>query len=212
MNEAYVKFPSGELTLEGYINLPDSHGPFPAVVICHPHPLYGGDMFDSVVVAVSASLEQKNIAFLRFNFRGVGASEGKYSGGAGEKKDAAAAIDFVSKMPEIDPEKIGIVGYSFGGGVAFAVAMKNVSVKALALISPVMPDSGWTKLGAYTNPKLYVLGDSDEYFPLVAYERMIKETLKPGEYAIFQNTGHICGEILGAMAERVAAFFAINLI
>lgn len=212
MNEERPTFHSGNLMLEGIIDIPEGKSPFPAVVVCHPHPLYGGNMHDNVVVAICKALLNKGIACFRFNFRGVGGSQGSYGGGFREQDDAAHAVDFVTKMGKIDPDKIGLAGYSFGGGVAFNVALKDDRVKALVLVSPVIPDSGWKKLGGYARPKLLVLGDSDEYFPLAKYEPKIKSALQPGEYEIFPHTSHFWAGSEDEMAERAAGFFVASLI
>lgn len=169
-------------------------------------------MDDSVIVAIAESLRDKGVATFRFNYRGVGESEGSYGGGIKEREDAVHAIDYVAARSEIAADKMGLAGYSFGGGVAFNVALKDGRVKALALISPVIPDSGWKRLGVFPQPKLLVLGDSDEYFPLAEYKPKIENTLKPGEYSIFPATGHMWENNLEVMAERVAGFFAGNLI
>ena len=87
-----VEFPCGEITLEGIFALPEGEGPFGLVVVCHPHPLYGGNMYNNVVHAVCEKLGQKKIAWLKFNFRGVGESGGSFAGGVGEKEDLKAAI------------------------------------------------------------------------------------------------------------------------
>ena len=95
MNEKHVTFRSGELTLEGLIAKPG--GGAPAAVVCHPHPLYGGSMYNNVVEAILEALWQRGFATLRFNFRGVGASEGEHSGGVGEGDDAKAAMRSCSR-------------------------------------------------------------------------------------------------------------------
>ena len=89
--------------------------------------------------------EEKSIASLRFNFRGVGNSGGSYDEGRGEQDDVIAALDYLSTLKEIDSRKIGLAGYSFGGMVADAVAMKDNRVKQLALISPALRER---RLGA----------------------------------------------------------------
>lgn len=212
MSEEHVIFPSGRLVLEGIINIPEGKGPFPAVVLCHPHPLYGGNMYDGVITAIGRALINRGIAVFRFNFRGVGESQGSYGKGKGEQKDSVAAIGYVMKQAEIAPDKIGLAGYSFGGGVAFNVALKDDIVRALALVSPVIPDSGWKKLGGYMKPKLLLLGDSDEYFPLAQYRPKIEGALKPREYEIFPYTGHLWAGNEDGMAERAARFFAASLV
>jgi len=212
MNEERVTFLSGDLELEGIIATPKGKGTFPVVVLCHPHPLYGGDMYDSVISMIAQALLNRGFAAFRFNFRGVGESRESYGNGNGEQGDASAAIDYVSARAEIAPNKIGLAGYSFGGGVAFNVALKDDRVKALALVSPVIPDSGWKRLGTYSKPKFLVLGDNDEYFPLAKYEPKIKSSLKPHEYAIFPNTDHFWTSSKVIMAGRVAEFFAGSFI
>ena len=77
MRQSAVSFITKGLTLEGIIALPDGEGPFPGVVMCHPHPLMGGNMDNNVVVAVTFGLADAGIASLRFNFRGVGNSQGE---------------------------------------------------------------------------------------------------------------------------------------
>ena len=81
----HVVFPCNEIQLEGILLLPEGNGPFPTVIVCHPHPLYGGDMDNNVVTSVCNALGRSSIASLRFNFRGVGNSSGSYSEGLGEQ-------------------------------------------------------------------------------------------------------------------------------
>jgi len=84
MQEESVNIPSGQLKLEGLIAKPTGVASARGAVVCHPHPLYGGSMHNNVVEAILAALWKRDFATLRFNFRGVGASEGEHSGGLGE--------------------------------------------------------------------------------------------------------------------------------
>ena len=95
MNEARVSFRSGRLLLEGAESAPPGTGPFPAVLVCHPHPSFGGSMDNDVVRSVCEALFEKSIMTLRFNFRGVGKSEGRFGHGIGEQDDVEAAISFL---------------------------------------------------------------------------------------------------------------------
>ena len=81
------------------------------VVITHPHPLYGGDMHNNVVVAMARVYRQKGYTTLRFNFRGVGNSQGSYGDGVGEQEDVRAAISYLAGLSTL---KIDLAGYSFG--------------------------------------------------------------------------------------------------
>ena len=89
-----VEFLCKDIILEGIFALPEGDGPFSLVVVCHPHPLYGGNMYNNVVHAVCERLGEKKIAWLKFNFRGVGMSGGGFAEGIGEKEDVKAAISF----------------------------------------------------------------------------------------------------------------------
>ena len=89
-----VTFRSNDLVLEGVVASGET--PCPGVVVCHPHPLYGGDMDSAVVTTICRELETRGIASLRFNFRGVGGSQGTHDEGRGETDDLRAAISFLA--------------------------------------------------------------------------------------------------------------------
>ena len=154
-----IEFPCGDITLEGMIFIPEGPGPFGLVVVCHPHPLYGGNMFNNVVHGVCAKLGENGLAWLKFNFRGVGNSGGRYADGIGEQDDARAAVSFAEKQEPVNPAKIGICGYSFGSIVALAVAAKDPRLKAVAGISPFYPAARspgslrFPKAFCYRNPR-----------------------------------------------------------
>ena len=85
-----------------------------AVVVTHPHPLYGGDMYNNVVQSIISAYKQTGFTTLRFNFRGVGRSEGKHGQGIGEQEDIRSALAFLSEMGKAS---IDLAGYSFGSWV-----------------------------------------------------------------------------------------------
>ena len=91
-----VFFHCGSIVLEGVLELPDTAGaPYAAAVICHPHPLYGGNMYNNVTSALKKGLLELGIACLRFNFRGTGQSEGAHGEGVDELEDVRAALDYL---------------------------------------------------------------------------------------------------------------------
>ncbi len=93
MSQTRVRFSTSGVVLEGILEKPKGEAPFPAVAVCHPHPLYGGDMYNNVVSVICQALARESIATLRFNFRGVGQSEGNHEEGIGEQEDVRAAMD-----------------------------------------------------------------------------------------------------------------------
>jgi uncharacterized protein len=204
-----IEFPCSDLTLEGLISRPAGEGPFGAVVVCHPHPLFGGDMFNPVVSAVCARLAETGLAWLKFNFRGVGRSGGRHGGGSGEREDARAAVAFAEKQPWIHTEKIGICGYSFGSGVAFAAAAEDPRIRAVAGISPFIPPPGL--LDRCFCPKLFVAGTGDGWIDVPGLKRQVALLPGPRELFLLPGSDHFWSEGGATMAEKVAEFFSRNL-
>ena len=98
MRQTAIAFKSGKLTLEGVLTIPQElSGPFGALVVCHPLPSLGGDMDVPVVTAVCRAADRQGLATLRFNFRGVGDSEGEFDSGVGEQEDVRAALDVLRR-------------------------------------------------------------------------------------------------------------------
>lgn len=204
-----VTFPCNELSLEGVLSLPKGSGPFHAVVLCHPHPLFGGTMDNDIILAVAEALDHQHIATLRFNFRGVGMSEGTFADGIGEREDTKAAISFLSKEEKIDPNRIGLCGYSFGTVVGFPVAAEDNRIKAIAGISPFIspPDlfSGCAK------PKFLIWGNRDTYIDLEKLERIKDDLPDPKHCEVVPRVDHFWWGYEMEVGSKVAVFFATAL-
>ena len=106
------------VVLDGEAAVPPA--PWAAAVVCHPHPLYGGDMRNNVVDALVRALSGAGVATVRFDFRGVGRSGGEHGDGETERLDVVAAIDAVAPLAGDGP--VLLAGYSFGAAVALSVA------------------------------------------------------------------------------------------
>jgi alpha/beta superfamily hydrolase len=157
-----LRIPSGEITLEGLLHLPEGAGAFPGVVICHPHPQMGGDMYNNVVGALVRAAVDSGFAALRFNFRGVGESGGTYDNGKGEQDDARAALAAIREQPEVDASRIVLAGYSFGAMIAFRVAAGREDLAGVIAVSN--PTQRGPKVEArFAVPALFATGDRDEY-------------------------------------------------
>jgi len=200
-----IEFPCHDITLEGVLALPEGNGPFGLVVVCHPHPLYGGNMYNNVVHAVCEKIGGQGLAWLKFNFRGVGKSGGRFGGGLGEKDDARAAISFAEKQAKIDASRMGICGYSFGSTVAFAVAVEDVRIQAVAGISPFVQPADL--LDHYTKPKLFVSGANDDFVDPQSLTQLVSKLPRPKECVIYPGGDHFWGESEETMAEKVSRFF-----
>jgi alpha/beta superfamily hydrolase len=128
-------------------------------VVCHPHPLMGGTMDNKVVYTVARAFQECGVPALRFNFRGVGQSEGEFDGGAGETQDALAAAAYgQERWPGAT---LWLAGFSFGGAVAIRAAQLARCVR-LVTVAPALsrttgPEFSWPEC-----PWLIVHGDADD--------------------------------------------------
>ncbi len=146
--------------LESLIDVPQSNAARAGVaIVCHPHPLYGGSMHNKVVTTIERSLRELGLATVRFNFRGVGASEGVYDEGNGESQDLLAVAKWVQKTRP--GSVLWLAGFSFGSYVAARTA-PFLPVKQLISIAP--PVTGWdfTQIQLEDVPWLVIQGEEDE--------------------------------------------------
>ena len=191
MHEKQVTFRSGNLTLEGLLTNPG--GDAPAAVVCHPHPMYGGSMFNNVVDAILSAMWQLGYATLRFNFRGVGASEGEHDGGLGEADDAAAAMAYLLSQPGVRKDGAVMAGYSFGAMVAVAAGYEHPDVARivavalpLSMTQPRVPPGG-------SKPLLLISGDHDSYSPVAALTTLREKIGKSAQLEIIEGADHFFG-------------------
>ena len=196
------------VTIDARIALPP--GASGGVALCHPHPLYGGDMENPVVVRAAEVCGEAGLATLRFNFRGVGASTGAYDEGRGEQDDLGAALDHLAgALPAGAP--LGAAGYSFGAAVAARVAIRRplagVALIAPALAMPALADLG--DLAKVEGQVLIVAGTADQYCPLDALERLGRavpratvRTVDGADHFFFGKLFPL-GEIVGAWARAI---------
>jgi len=157
-----------DLSLEALLAIPDA--PSAGVVICHPHPLYGGDMDNPVVVRVQEVCADLGLATLRFNFRGVGGSGGAHGDGVGEQDDARAALEALARATGGAPS--AIAGYSFGARIAALVACGDPRVGGLAMIAPPLGMYDFACIEGVRAPTLMVAGTADSYCPVPDFARL----------------------------------------
>lgn len=145
--------------IEGILHLPDT-APSAIAVVAHPLPIMGGTMDNKVVATLTKAFEELGYATLRFNFRGVGASEGGYDEGNGETLDAIAAADFMSgEFPNLP---LLLAGFSFGGYVQ-ARAAEKLQPRQLVLAAPAVGRFAMPKVAENT---LIIHGDLDDVVSL----------------------------------------------
>jgi hypothetical protein len=190
MREQHVFFNVGKLRLEGMYFQSNFPNAYPAV-ICHPHPAYGGTMDNNVVMAAAKALQETGHSTLRFNFRGVGQSEGHHEGGAGEIEDARAAIDFVLKKSGSDAP-VTLVGYSFGAWVATQALIGDDSVAHLILIGPPTSMFDLSPLLNDTEERArhFIVGDRDQFCDRQKLQEIYDKLPPPKSLRIIPHTDH----------------------
>jgi alpha/beta superfamily hydrolase len=207
MKESRVSFSSGRLVLEGILTLPEVAGPFPAAIVCHPHPLYGGNMDNNVVCELSETLTQESFASFRFNFRGVGGSQGEFAKGIGEQEDVEAAISFISRVKEVDWQRIGLAGYSAGAGFALPVGSIDTRIRALAAVSPPLNMFDFEFLKSCLKPKLLISGSRDDLIPISQFLKLCRNLPEPRECASIEGADHFWWGYESRLATEVTDFF-----
>jgi alpha/beta superfamily hydrolase len=207
MKQARVSFPSGELFLEGILAIPEGAGPFPAVIVCHPHPLYGGSMDNNVVYSLFEALTQASLASLKFNFRGVGGSQGEFGQGIGEQEDVEAALSFISTVKGVNSKRIGLAGYSAGAGFALPVGLNDVRIKAMAAVSPPLSMFDFDFLKVCPKPKLLISGGRDNFTSADQFLKFCQNLPEPKEYESIEGADHFWWGYESRLATKVTAFF-----
>jgi alpha/beta superfamily hydrolase len=201
MEEATTVPVPGGPTLEARLEGLD--GPVGGFVLCHPHPLYGGDMDNPVVIRAAEVARAAGYATLRFNFRGVGASEGSHDKGLGEQDDVRAAMATLgARLPAGTP--VGVIGYSFGAHAA-ARAIRPGDAP-LGLIAPPLAMYDWAFLGPGGGPVLLTAGTRDEYCPAATLHRLAEAS--GAQARIIEGANHFFFGKLYPLGEAIAAWLA----
>jgi alpha/beta superfamily hydrolase len=198
---ATVPGPAG--TLEAAIDSVD--GAVSAIaVICHPHPLERGTMNNKVVTTLARAFAHLGTHVVRFNFRGVGASQGSYADGVGERADALAVVEWSrARWPGL---RLYLAGFSFGAGVAITCA-GEVRPHGLATVAPRVASLP-SQLVPPSCPWLLVHGTADEVVPVAPTEAWVATLAAPPKLLLLDGVGHFFHGQLRVLEDAVAAFFA----
>jgi alpha/beta superfamily hydrolase len=185
--EEQVMFPVGEISLEGLYSAPTQATQIGAVV-CHPHPLYGGEMHNNVVSALVQAFQQAGMTTLRLNFRGVGRSGGSHDQGNGEVEDVKAAVTYLLSRQEVPT--VVVAGYSFGSMVGLRAGVADDRVHKLIGIALPMGFGDPSFLLPSPKPKLLISGDHDNYCPLPALNEFFAKLSEPKALVTVNGSDH----------------------
>jgi uncharacterized protein len=197
--------------LQAIVEEPDAPIPPAAfMVVCHPHPLQGGTMDNKVATTLARCAHEPGAASIRFNFRGVGASEGSFDEGRGEVDDALAAVAYGrQRWPDA---ALWLAGFSFGGYVALRASTTRGSgqVDRLVTVAPAMARhfGSAREIDAPGCPWQIIQGDADEVIDanvVIAWAQLIEP---PPTLAVFPGVGHFFHGQLRALRAAVVPFLA----
>ena len=198
MKEKAITFKSKDFKIEGLLYKAGPKG----IVVTHPHPLYGGNMDNAVVEIIVQTFQELEFSTLRFNFRGVGASQGVYDNGKGEAEDARAALNYLA---QIGINKRYLAGYSFGAWVNAQRSPQEKDTAPMVMVSPPVAFMQFDDRQAIPNLKLVITGSHDEIAP----EQMVAEQLASwnptAKLEIISGADHFYSGCLHILAETLRA-------
>ncbi|NVM52458.1 MAG: dienelactone hydrolase family protein [Candidatus Helarchaeota archaeon] len=176
----------------------------PAAIVLHPHPQFGGSMYNNVVDAVCEELEDSMIT-LKFNCRGVGRSEGHSSGGKEEGKDVEAAIEFLKTNELVDQKRIVFIGYSWGTYVGLPVTYENPDIKIVIGIACPVGLWNFKYLQKCKKPILLIGGTYDQFAPMEKLKQLYDRLPDPKELHLLETDHFYMGQEK-KMANNVSEF------
>ena len=195
--------PAGRL--EALLEEPEDGNPREACLVCHPHPLFGGTMHNKVVYRIARGMRRAGAVVLRFNFRGVGASEGEHAHGPGEMENARAALAFLrSRYPDLP---YSMAGFSFGSRIIMKLGCQMADQKPVRLIGVGFPTSRgkFEYLAHCALPKFFVHSTIDEHGPKPDLEAAFAWFAEPKSLHFIEAGDHFFAGKLPELEDAIAA-------
>ena len=200
--EALLDMPApGGVTADGLVATSAPQGIRAAVVLGHPHPQFGGTMHTKGVYHTTKGLSRIGCAVLRFNFRGVGKSEGTWDEGRGERDDFRAALDVMAeRFPDV-PLWAG--GMSFGSWVGLNVGSEDPRVSALLGVASPVNKWDFEQVAPSTKPKFFIHGEMDEICGFREINAFYARAADPKELVIIDGSDHLFNGVVSEVADAV---------
>ncbi len=170
MPDIIINGPAGRLEARyTHSKLPNA----PLAIVMHPHPLMGGTMNNKVTFSMYQAFVQRWFSVIRFNFRGVGASQGTFDKGEGELSDAAAALDWMQALNPNAPF-VWVAGFSFGAWVSMQLLMRRPEIKGFISVAPPANEFDFTFLAPCPQSGLILHGGKDNLVPRTHVDQMVE--------------------------------------
>lgn len=192
--------PAGRL--EAMLEAPEEGEPRECALVCHPHPLYGGTMHNKVVHRLARGLRRNGAAVMRFNFRGVGMSEGTHDHGRGELDDARACLDWLrDRYPDL-PYTVG--GFSFGSRIALRLGCSlGTAARMIAAGFPTRGGAEISGLSACRRPKVFIQSTNDAHGPEAELKTLFETFASPKRLIWIPARDHFFEGALGDFEQAV---------
>ncbi len=203
-----VIFNGAEGRLEGRYSHSTLSNP-PVALVLHPHPQHGGTMNNKVTYNIFHSFAKNNFSVMRFNFRGVGKSEGKFDDGIGELTDAATALDWL-QAHNPNSTSFWVAGFSFGAWVALQLLMRRPEIQGFVAVSPPTNKYDFSFLSPCPAPGLIIQGNQDsivsEQSVMTFSERLAKQRNSDITYNMIEGADHFFRDKLTEMNSCINEF------
>ena len=206
MPDVIFNGPDGRL--EGRYNHAKEPGPSIALLL-HPHPLYGGTMNNKVVYTLYQTFQRRGFSVLRFNFRGVGRSQGRFDNGQGELSDAASALDWM-QTHNPNASRCWIGGFSFGAWIGMQLMMRRPEINRFISVSPPASRHDFSFLAPCPASGMIIHGDQDSVVPLDSVNKLAKKvssqkTIKI-DYRVVRGADHFFSNHLQLLTGHIEEY------
>ncbi|GCE27974.1 alpha/beta hydrolase [Dictyobacter alpinus] len=191
--------------LEGVVHTPTKAEQAPIIILCHPQPA-SSNMQDPLNVALAQSLAEAGMVVLRFNFRGVGRSQGQQTEGRLEPLDLAGAIDTTLTFPGVNPAKVCVIGHGFGAHTALLYGPFDARIRTIVAISLPLFRAGSGFPRQFERPKLFVTGEFDEICPLFKLEPFVEQQKGPKGIKVIIGARHLMRGYEGPATEAIVKY------
>jgi alpha/beta superfamily hydrolase len=173
------------------------------VIICHPHPQHGGTMDNKVVTTLMRTYRDLGVHVLRFNFRGVGKSEGVFDNAKGELDDLLAVIEWAkNNLPE---SPMLLAGFSFGSSIAARASYAVAHLRHLTLVAPPVERYDYDREGVFNAPVCVVQGDQDERVIAQGVYDWVAQLQSPSELIRYPEATHFFHGFLSQLKTDLSA-------
>ena len=187
--------------IEALLEEPEWGEPREACLVCHPHPLYGGTMHNKVVYRMARALRRSGSVVLRFNFRGVGKSEGAHDQGAGELDDAYLCLEWLrARYPGLP---YSVAGFSFGSRIALRLGCSLEGLRRIIAVGFPTKLANVEYLKNCLTPKIFVQSTHDEHGPQPELEAVYREVAEPKQIHWVSATDHFFRDGLDGLEETI---------